>query len=87
MEDDYFNKAHYIVLQNSSLVHPYIEYIRSSYDPSFQGRLKLGLGVSTWKVSVVGCEKNVKAMIILMSNCICWLGNHCGISSRTKGMR
>ncbi|XP_066310226.1 uncharacterized protein [Miscanthus floridulus] len=25
MEDDYFNKAHYTVLQNSSLVHPYIE--------------------------------------------------------------
>ena len=63
MEDDYFNKAHYTVLQNSSL------------------------GVSTWKVLVVGCEKNVKAMTILMSNCICWLGSHRGISSRTKGMR
>ena len=25
MEDDYFNKAHYTVLQNSSLVDPYIE--------------------------------------------------------------
>ena len=24
MEDDYFNKAYYTVLQNSSLVHPYI---------------------------------------------------------------
>jgi hypothetical protein len=24
-EDDYFHKAHYIVLQNSSLVEPYIE--------------------------------------------------------------
>ena len=25
MQDNYFNKAHYIVLQNSSLVDPYIE--------------------------------------------------------------
>ena len=34
------------------------------------------------KVSVVGCEKNVKAMTILMSNCICWLGSY-----RAKGTR
>ncbi|XP_066335752.1 uncharacterized protein [Miscanthus floridulus] len=35
MEDDYFNKAHYTVLQNSSLVHPYIEihkeFLRSKF--------------------------------------------------------
>jgi len=35
MDDDYFNKAHYIVLQNSSLVDPYIEthknFLRSKF--------------------------------------------------------
>ena len=86
-EDDYFNKVHYIVLQNFSLVDPYIETQRISYDPSFQGRLMLGLRVSTWKLSTVGCEKNVKVMRASMSNCIYWLCNHHGISSHTKGTR
>jgi hypothetical protein len=62
-------------------------YTRSSYDPSFQGRIKLGLGIITWKLLAVGCEKNVRVMTISMSNCICWQGIHCGTSSRTKGTR
>ena len=34
----------------------------------------------------VGCEKNVRVMTILMSNCICWLGNYHDTSSHTKGI-
>jgi hypothetical protein len=39
-------------------------YARSSYDPSFHGTMKLGLVVSTWKLSAVGCENNVRMMTI-----------------------
>jgi hypothetical protein len=67
MEDDYFNKAHYTVLQNSSLVHPYIEIHKEFLRSKFSGKTEAWISVSTWKVSVVGCKKNVKAMTILMS--------------------
>ena len=39
--DDYLNKAHYIVLQNSSLVEPMLRYTKISYGPSGPGRMKL----------------------------------------------
>ena len=39
MESDYFNKAHYIVVQNSSLVEPYIEqhkdFLRSQWPRNY----------------------------------------------------
>ncbi|XP_066387109.1 uncharacterized protein [Miscanthus floridulus] len=38
MEDDYFNKAHYTVLQNSSLVHPYIEIHKEFLRSKFPGK-------------------------------------------------
>ena len=38
MEDEYFNKAHYTVLQNSSLVDPYIEEHKQSLRSEFPGR-------------------------------------------------
>ncbi|XP_066337710.1 uncharacterized protein [Miscanthus floridulus] len=38
MEDDYFNKAHYTVLQNSSLVHPYIEIHKKFLRSKFPGK-------------------------------------------------
>ena len=38
MEDDYFNKAHYTVLQNSSLVHPYIEIHKEFLRSKFLGK-------------------------------------------------
>ena len=37
-EDDYFRKAHYIVLQNSSLVDPYIEVHKDIVRSEFPGR-------------------------------------------------
>ena len=37
-EDDYFRKAHYIVLQNSSLVDPYIEVHKDIIRGEFSGR-------------------------------------------------
>jgi hypothetical protein len=79
-EDDYFDKAHYTVLQNSSLVDPYIEVNRTLFDTNSRGRLKLGLCVGTWKLSAVGCKNNVRVTRILMSNCTCCLANHLGIS-------
>ena len=38
MEDDYFNKAHYTVLQNSSLVHLYIEIHKEFLRSKFLGK-------------------------------------------------
>ena len=38
MKDDYFNKAHYIVLQTSSLVHPYIEIHKEFLRSKFLGK-------------------------------------------------
>jgi hypothetical protein len=38
--DDYFNKAHYIVLQNSSLVDPYIETHKNLLQSEFPGKSK-----------------------------------------------
>ena len=38
IEDDYFNKAHYTVLQNSSLVHPYIEIHKEFLRSKFPGK-------------------------------------------------
>ena len=61
-ESDYFNKAHYIVLQNSSLVDRISRYIRISFNLSGLGRMKLGFGIITWKPSAIGCEKNVRVM-------------------------
>ena len=59
-QDNYFNKAHYTVLQNSSLVDPYIETHKELLRSSFKGSLKLGLCVSTWKHLVVSCENDVR---------------------------
>ena len=42
MGDDYFNIAHYIVLQNSSLVEPYVEVHKDFLRSSGSGRMKLG---------------------------------------------
>jgi len=39
-EDDYFRKAHYIVLQNSSLVDPYIEVHKDIVQSEFPRRTK-----------------------------------------------
>jgi hypothetical protein len=39
-EDDYFNKAHYTVLQNSSLVDPYIETHKDLLQSEFPGKTK-----------------------------------------------
>jgi hypothetical protein len=36
-KDDYFNKAHYMVLQNSSMVEPYIEVHKEFLRSEFQG--------------------------------------------------
>jgi hypothetical protein len=38
MGDDYFNKAHYTVLQNSTLVHPYIETHKQFLRSEFPGK-------------------------------------------------
>ena len=38
MQDNYFNKAHYTVLQNSSLVDPYIETHKELLRSEFQGK-------------------------------------------------
>ena len=40
MEDDYFNKAHYTILQNSSLVHPYIEIHKEFLWSKFLGKIE-----------------------------------------------
>ena len=40
MENDYFHKAHYTVLQNSSLVDPYIEVHKDIVCGEFLGRTK-----------------------------------------------
>jgi len=85
--DDYFNKAHYTVLQNSSLWSRMSRNTRTFYDPNSQRRTKHGLCVNTCTLLMIGYEKNVRIMTRLMSNCIFWLGNHHGTSSRTKGMR
>jgi hypothetical protein len=39
-EDDYFNKAHYIVLHNSSLVDPYIETQKDLLRSEFPGKIE-----------------------------------------------
>ena len=39
-EDDYFHKAHYTVLQNSTLVDPYIEVHKDIVRSEFLGRTK-----------------------------------------------
>jgi hypothetical protein len=79
-EDDHFRKAHYTILQNSSLVDPYIEVHKDIVKSEFPGGLKPGLRVGTWNLSVVGCENDVKVMRIWMTSCTCCLGNHLGIS-------
>jgi len=38
MDDDYLNKAHYIVLQNASLVDPYIETHKNFLQSEFLGK-------------------------------------------------
>jgi len=85
--DDYFNKSQYTVLQNPSLVEPYVEVHKDSYSPSGPRRMELGYCVSTCKLLAIGCAKNVRLMKTLMNNFICWPGNHHGMSSHTKGMR
>ena len=55
-------------------------YIRTLYMVNSRGGLKLGLRVGTGKLSVVGCENDVRVMRVWMSNCTCYLGNHLGIS-------
>jgi len=37
-------------------------YIRISFDLSGLGRMKLRLGVITWKPSAISCKKNVRVM-------------------------
>ena len=53
--DDFsFKKAHYMVLQQSSLVDPYIEEHKKILLSNFPERH--GLHVSTWTLSAAGCE-------------------------------
>ena len=73
-EDDYFCKAHYTVLQNSSLVDPYIEVHKDIVRSKFPGR------TGTWNLSAVGCENNARVTRVWMTNCTYCLGNHLGIS-------
>jgi hypothetical protein len=78
-EDDYFRKAHYIVLQNSWWI-CISSYTRTLYNLNFRGGLKPRLRVGTWNLSAVGCKNDVSVTRIWMTNCTCCLGNHLGIS-------
>jgi hypothetical protein len=79
-EDDYFRKAHYIVLQNSSLVEPYIKEHKDIVQSEFPGRTDAWITRSTWTLSQVDCANDVRVMRVWMSNCTCCLGNHLDIS-------
>ena len=85
--DDYFNKAHYTVLQNSSLVDLYIETHKNLLRSEFSGKSEAWITRQHMKLSATSYEKNVRVMRVLMRSCICWLGSHRGISSHTKGTR
>jgi len=47
-EDDYFHKAHYTVLQNSSLVDPYIEVYKDIVRSKFQGKTEAWIMCRGW---------------------------------------
>ena len=85
--DDSFNKAHYMVLQNSSVVEPYVAKHKDFLRSQFPEKIEAWFMCSTWTLLVIGYEKNVRVMTRLIRNCICWICNHHGTSSCTKGTR
>jgi hypothetical protein len=87
MEDDNFNKAQYTVLQNSTLVRPYIEEHKEVVKSEFPDMNKDSITREHIKSFAGWLKKNVKVMRVFQSNCIGWLRNHRGISSHIKGTK
>jgi hypothetical protein len=80
MEDDFFVKRATQFCKTLAWWNPISRYTRTLYDLNPQEGLKPRLRVSTWKLSAIGCENDVRVTRVLMSNCTCWLGNHLGMS-------
>jgi hypothetical protein len=85
--DDSFNKAHYIVLSSSSVVEPYIEVHKEFLQSQNPEKNEAWITCQHMETFGGWLQKNVSVTKILMNNCICWLGNHRGTSSCTKGTR
>jgi hypothetical protein len=85
--DDSFNKEHYIVLSSCSVVEPYIEVHKEFLRSQNPGKNEAWITRQHMETFGSWLQKNVSVTKILMNNYICWLGNHRGTSSRTKGTR
>jgi hypothetical protein len=64
MKDDYFNKAHYTVLQNSSLIDPYIETHKDLLRSEFPGKTEAWITRKHMETFGGWLQKNVKVMSI-----------------------
>jgi len=73
MEDDHFDKAHYTVLQNSSLVGPYIEKHKEVLRSEIPDRNETWVTHKHMEAFSSWLRKNVRVMRVFQSNCTCWL--------------
>jgi len=85
--DDSFNKVHYTVIRNSTLVEPYIEEYMDFVRSKNPGRNEAWIMRHHMEIFGDWLRKNVRVTKILEMNYICWLGNQCGTSSHSKGTR
>ena len=58
MDETLYRKAHFTVLQQSSLVAPYLEEHKFIVKPQTKGRLRPELHIITLIISELGCGKN-----------------------------
>jgi hypothetical protein len=78
MEDDYFNKAHYTALQNSSLVHPYIEIYKEFLRSKFLGKTEAWIrrqhmeSFSGWLRKECQADDNIDEQLYLLARQPSW---------------
>jgi len=87
MESDYFNKAHYTVLQNSSLVDPYIEVHKDFIRSEWPGKNEAWIRHHHMETFVDWLRKECQGDENIDGQLYCWPGSHHGISAHTKGTR
>jgi hypothetical protein len=77
--DDYFNNKHYTVMQNSTLVHPYIEAHKQFLRSEFPSKNEAWIRREHMETFSSWLQKNVKVMGVFKSNCTGWLCIHHGM--------
>jgi hypothetical protein len=83
--DNYFNNAHYTVLQNSSLVDLYIETHKNLLRSEFPGKSEAQITHQHMETFSDWLRKECQGDESIDEHC--WLGSHRGIFSHTKGTR